>query len=106
LLRKTLARQAFGGSISGQLDYSYTSSFYSDIRNYDASLLPPYGLADARLEWRSHDRHWQVSAFVNNFTDKRYFTIGYDLAAVTGSNSLVPGKPRWFGVSAHYNLGP
>ena len=80
----------FRGTVAAQLDYSYTSTFYSDIRNYDASLLPGYGLADARLEWRSNKGHWSVAAFVNNFTDRRYYTIGYDLAAVTGSDSLVP----------------
>ncbi len=105
LVRKNWNNALFGGSLVGQLDYSYTSAFYSDIRNYDASLMPAYGLADARLEWHSSDGHWQLAAFVNNFTDKRYFTIGYDLAGVTGSDSLVPGKPRWFGVSAHYNVG-
>jgi len=36
--------------------------------------------------------------------DERYFTIGYDLSNATGSNSLVPGKPRWFGASLRYNF--
>jgi iron complex outermembrane receptor protein len=103
-IRKDWDMDIFRGTVAAQLDYSYTSTFYSDIRNYDASLLPGYGLADARLEWRSNKGHWSVAAFVNNFTDRRYYTIGYDLAAVTGSDSLVPGKPRWFGLSAHYNI--
>lgn len=39
-----------------------------------------------------------------NVADERYFTIGFDLANATGSNSLVPGKPRWFGGSIRYNF--
>jgi len=60
---------------------------------------------DFRLEWHSQDAHWQVAAFVNNLADKRYYTIGYDLSTVTGSDSLVPGKPRWFGVELRYGFG-
>jgi len=105
LIRYTWPRSVFGGSVTTQLDYSYTSYFWDNIRNFDASRLPAYGLADARVEWRSPSERWQASTFVNNIADRRYFTIGYDLSNATGSNSLVPGKPRWFGVSLNYRFG-
>jgi len=93
------------GSLSAQLDYNYVSSVYDNIRNFDASRLHPYGIADLRLEWRPEAGHWRVSAFVNNLTDRRYFTIGYDLSTISGSNSLAPGKPRWYGLTVHYEIG-
>jgi iron complex outermembrane recepter protein len=105
LVRKQWNTPELGGSVAAQLDYSFTSSFWSDIRNFSASQLPSYALLDLRLEWHSQDAHWQVAAFANNLADKRYFTIGYDLSTVTGSDSLVPGKPRWFGVELRYGFG-
>jgi iron complex outermembrane receptor protein len=105
LVRKQWNTPSLSGSISAQLDYSFTSSFWSDIRNFSASQLPSYALIDARLEWHSQSGHWQVAAFANNLADKRYYTIGYDLSTVTGSDSLVPGKPRWLGVELRYGFG-
>jgi len=105
LARKRWNLPGSAGSVTAQLDYSYVSSVYDNIRNFDASRLHPYGLADLRLEWRPPHSSWQVAAFVDNITDKRYFTIGYDLSTISGSNSLAPGKPRWYGLSVHYDFG-
>jgi outer membrane receptor protein involved in Fe transport len=41
---------------------------------------------------------------VNNLADRKYYTIGYDLSNATGSNSLVPGLPRWYGASVRYSF--
>jgi len=105
LARKRWNLPGSAGSVTAQLDYSYVSSVYDNIRNFDASRLHPYGLADLRLEWRPPHSSWQVAAFIDNITDKRYFTIGYDLSTISGSNSLAPGKPRWYGLSVHYDFG-
>jgi iron complex outermembrane receptor protein len=66
--------------------------------------MPRYFIGNLRLGWSSADNHWDAAVFVNNVTDERYFTIGYDLSNATGSNSLVPGKPRWYGASVRYNF--
>jgi iron complex outermembrane receptor protein len=66
--------------------------------------MPSYVLANVRLAWTSDDARWQTSLFVNNVADKRYYTIGYDLSNATGSNSLVPGLPRWYGASVRFNF--
>jgi iron complex outermembrane receptor protein len=66
--------------------------------------MPDYFLGNVRAGWSSDDGRWEGAVFVNNVADERYFTIGYDLSNATGSNSLVPGKPRWIGVSARYNF--
>jgi iron complex outermembrane receptor protein len=104
LARYRFAPDVLGGKISAQVSGNYSSSFYDNIRNFDASLMPSYVLANARLNWASNDDHWQADAFVNNVTDRRFYTIGYDLSNATGSNSLVPGKPRWYGVSVRYSF--
>jgi len=104
LVRYTFPTPVMNGRISLQGSGDYVSAFYDNIRNFAASKLPSYTLANVRFAWTSDDAHWQLAAFVNNVADKRYYTIGYDLSNATGSNSLVPGLPRWFGASLRYNF--
>jgi iron complex outermembrane receptor protein len=104
LARYRLPVRVLGGTVSAQVSGNYASSFYDNIRNFDASLLPSYTLLNARLGWQSGDGHWEGDVFVNNLADEQYYTIGYDLSNATGSNSLVPGRPRWYGVSLRYSF--
>lgn len=104
LARYEFPMQLWGGRVSAQISGNYASSFFDNIRNFAASKMPSYVLANARVGWSDADDRWQVHAFVNNLADKHYYTIGYDLSNATGSNSLVPGKPRWYGVGLRYNF--
>ena len=104
LARYRFSGEYLGGHLSVQGSANYASSFYDNIRNFDASKMPSYVLANARVGWTSGDDRWQAALFVNNIADKRYYIIGYDLSNATGSNSLVPGKPRWYGASLRYNF--
>lgn len=97
-------REVFGGHIATHADFNYSASFYDNIRNFDASKMPEYVIGNVRLDWASGDEQWLASFFINNIADERYYTIGYDLSNATGSNSLVPGKPRWFGASLRYSF--
>ncbi len=94
-----------GGKVSAQVSGNYASSISTTTSvTSTPRSCPSYVLANARLGWQSDDSRWQADVFVNNLTDKRYYTIGYDLSNATGSNSLVPGRPRWYGVSVRYNF--
>ena len=104
LLRYRLPIEVFGGSVTGQASFNYASEFWDNIRNFDSSELPAYVIGNLRLTWDSADERIQTAFFVNNVADERYFTIGFDLANATGSNSLVPGLPRWFGASVSYKF--
>lgn len=104
LARYHWPKQVWGGNFAAQVSFNYSSSFYDNIRNFDASLLEDYTIVNARLEWSSEDEKWEAALFANNVADERYYTIGFDLSNATGSNSLVPGKPRWYGVSLRYNF--
>ncbi|MEJ8566136.1 TonB-dependent receptor [Elongatibacter sediminis] len=103
LIRYDWPQTVFGGQVYAQASFNYADEFWDNIRNFDASLMPDYFIGNLRLGWSSADDHWDVAAFVNNINDERYFTIGYDLSNATGANSLVPGKPRWFGINVRYN---
>lgn len=104
LLRYTWPAEVFGGQLAATASFNYVSEFWDNIRNFEASELPSYVLGNARLTWTSQDDTWQASVFVNNIADERYYTIGFDLANATGSNSLVPGRPRWVGASLRYSF--
>jgi iron complex outermembrane recepter protein len=93
-----------GGRISVQADFSYTADFYDNIRNFSASKLPSYTLANARVAWQSDDGKLEGAFFVNNVTDERYVAIGFDGSATYGSNAWYFGKPRWFGASVRYGF--
>jgi iron complex outermembrane receptor protein len=104
LARYTWPLSIAGGRLFTQASFNYSAEFFDNIRNYEASRMPDYFLGNVRAGWSSDDGRWEGAVFVNNVADERYFTIGYDLSNATGSNSLVPGKPRWIGVSARYNF--
>lgn len=104
LVRYEFPQDAWGGRVSLQASVNYASNFYDNIRNFAASKLPGYTLGNVRAGWRSAGDRWEAVLFANNVTDKRYYTIGFDLSNATGSNSLTPGKPRWFGASLRYNF--
>lgn len=103
LARYRFAQTLHGGQLYAQASFNYASEFWDNIRNFAASEMPDYFIGNLRFGWSSADDHWDMAIFVNNVADERYFTIGYDLSNATGSNSLVPGKPRWFGINVRYN---
>jgi len=93
----------FGGRLAAQLDAHYASDFYHNLRNFEADHYPGYTLWNARLAWTNDN--WEVAAFVENLTDKRYYAIGYDLATLCGCNENAFGRPRWPGVEVKYHFG-
>ena len=103
LARYRFPQTVYGGSMYAQGSFNYASEFYDNIRNFAASEMPDYFIANLRMGWTSADSRWDAAIFVNNVADERYYTIGYDLSNATGSNSLVPGKPRWFGINVRFN---
>ncbi len=102
-----LARYAFaalGGELALQLDGNYSDEFYYNIRNFDSHLYDSYAVGNARASWTSSGGAWSVSAFVENFTDKRYGVMGYDLSTLCGCSEDYYGKPRWYGASVRYEF--
>lgn len=94
----------FGGAITLAGDASYSSSFYHNIRNFDSNKIDGYALFNARVTWLSATESFRLTAFVDNITDKRYATIGYDLSTLCGCSEEAYGKPRWWGISAGYSF--
>lgn len=89
-----------GGEITLGADASYTSGFYHNLRNFDANWFGGYEIFNARVNWQDASERFRLGVFVNNLTDKRYKTVGYDLSTLCGCTEESYGRPRWWGVSA------
>ena len=80
--------------------YTQSSFFYSNLANTTApgTQLSGYSLVNARAEWNKiFGSQVSLSAYVNNLTNKQYYTGGISLSSVTGANDALPGAPRMYG---------
>lgn len=93
-----------GGSLTLGGDVSYSSSFYHNIRNFEANRLPGYTLFNANATWEDPSEHFRLTAFLENLTDKRYQVIGYDLSTLCGCSEAAYGRPQWWGITAAYSF--
>ena len=92
-----------GGSVALQVDGNYASSAFHNINNFDTHYMPSYWRGNASLSWYSADERWEVTGFIDNFSDTRNVNIGFELAAVCGCDEQSAGWPRTYGVKLRYN---
>ena len=86
------------------MQYNWRSETYADINNSSYSKIAGYGILNLSSGLRmQHGRHqWDISLWVRNVLDKRYF-LGL---SNTGSNAYAAsaGQPRTVGVSLRYDF--
>ena len=91
-----------GGELSLRGDYAYKGKQYFTQFNRDAVAQEAYGLLNLRAGWRSADDKYGVAAYVDNVTDKDYYSTVLE-SGIAPAGGLVPqsvmGAPRTFGVS-------
>ncbi|MFZ5608664.1 MAG: TonB-dependent receptor [Pseudomonadota bacterium] len=95
---------AFGGELALTGDFSYSSSYFYNLRNFDADKFGSYLVLNARLAWASDDDKWELALKVNNITDERVGIQGFDLATLCGCNEISFQPPRWYGLSVRRAL--
>jgi iron complex outermembrane receptor protein len=93
-----------GGTVMLAADGSYQSSFFHNIRNFQADRLPGYWLLNGNIGWRQDNGGLGVSVGVQNIFDKRYANIGFNLATLCGCSEESYGRPRWWNVSVRYEF--
>jgi iron complex outermembrane receptor protein len=78
-------------------DYSHRSSYYTSASNSRYTLVPGYGLLNARVGLRTTDGLWDISAWARNLGDEDYFqTLSVsNYGLVTGQL----GDPQTYGVT-------
>ena len=93
---------AFGGKLSIGADAQYSSSFYYNLRNFDADKFGRYVMVNAGLGWTNDV--WTLNLRVRNLTDVRAGVQGFDLASLCGCNEVSYKPPRLFQLGARYNF--
>ena len=82
-------------------NYAWRSWTYGDVSNSRYSVIPSYGLVDLALGLRtpSGKRRWDVSVWVKNAADTRYWLMTYQQTIMSTNNPYVgaAGAPRTFG---------
>lgn len=94
----------FGGKTAVQMDGNWQSKFYDNLTNYGATEHGSQYIGNARLSYEPTGGQWSIAAFVNNFTDERNVTVGFDLSSACGCAETAYQEPRWWGVNFIYNL--
>ena len=81
----------------GHADYAHRSSYFSSATNSIYSLIPAYGILNARLGLRLANDRWDISVWAKNLTDTHYYTSlgGANTGLITG----LLGDPRTFGAT-------
>ena len=80
--------------------YAQSSFFFSNLANTTApgTGVKGYSLINARAEWNKiFGSKVSAAAYVNNLTNKHYYTGGISLSSVEGENAALPGTPRMYG---------
>ena len=90
-----------GSRVAFQADATYYAEQYFDAFNSPNHREPGYTVGNVRASWYSPASKWEITAFVDNVTDKVYRTTAFDLAFL-GFATDVYGKPRWAGLSVGY----
>jgi iron complex outermembrane receptor protein len=84
-----------GGLLSLQIDGSYSSGYYTNIKNFDSYLLPGRTVFNLGAGWKSADERFDFSLSVKNLFKKRYITEAFNLETFCGCDEALYGKPRW-----------
>ena len=95
---------AFGGELSVKTDVSYSSSYFYNLRNFDADKYPGYVLVNMGLGWTSANKVFEVGIDIDNVTNKKIGIQGFDLATLCGCNEVSYKLPRTFSIHARVNF--
>jgi iron complex outermembrane receptor protein len=96
----TVPKPILGGNVSFNLDGSWRSKVYGNIRNFDADVINAYFLANGHIYFTTAEGRYKFGIGVENIFDKRYRTVTFNLATTCGCNEESYGNPRWWNISA------
>jgi iron complex outermembrane receptor protein len=106
---------SFGGSVSYEIpvqsgnlllstNWKYNSGQYFTAFNAPIDYEHPYAVGNVRVGFTPRNNKWELAAFVNNVTDRRYRNFDFDNSATLGSGESVFAAPRWYGGQATYRF--
>jgi iron complex outermembrane receptor protein len=94
----------WGGEMSLKGDASYSSSYFYNLRNFDADKFGSYVLLNLGMGWKSAGDRFEIGLAVDNVTNKRIGIQGFDLATLCGCNEVSYKLPRTFYLKTRVNF--
>lgn len=91
------------GTFTPRVEYSYTSSFYTDTFNTPFGRVGAYGTVDAAVDFEDPTGRWGASLWAKNLADKRY-AVGSFFSAPLGAATYYFADPRAYGIELHISL--
>jgi len=91
-----------GGNLGFQVSVTAKAAQFDNPGNEDISRIPPYTIANLRVDYTDAAKRYVVSAYLNNFTHERYRISSGTSLFGTGIYQI--GRPVWGGVSLTYNF--
>lgn len=88
----------FGGELAANGNLSYSSSYFYNLRNFDADKFGAYANLDLGLTWTSPSKTLELGLTIDNVTDHRIGIQGFDLATLCGCNEVSYKLPRTYSV--------
>ncbi len=92
------------GMMNIQGDFTWSDSFYYNLRNFDADQFDSYTLVNAIVGWTSPEERWSVSVAGRNLTDENAGIQGFDLATLCGCNEISFRAPRRYEANVRYSF--
>lgn len=93
----------FGGEMALSGDVAYSSSYYYNLRNFDADKFSSYTLVNVGLDWAS-DSGLSLGVGIDNLTDEKIGVQGFDLATLCGCNEVAYKTPRTYFVTSRFEF--
>ena len=90
------------GSLSAQLDATYTDDVYYSAFEDSVIGQDAYTITNARLAYKTADESVEVAVWGKNLSDKEYSPYAFDLRADFGFVQEFFGRPRTLGVDITY----
>lgn len=81
-----------------RVDWLHRSAFNASSTNSIYSIIPAYGVLNAKLGVRIDDGRFDLSVWARNLLNKNYFVS--DTAGTFGLITGIPGDPRTWGITA------
>lgn len=91
-----LLQPMLGGEGVLQVDFNYSDEYFFSPANQPIEVGGDYLVWNLRASWSSANERYQAAVFVNNLSDKRYVSDGFDFL---GMQALIYNQPRTAGLS-------
>lgn len=93
-----------GASLRFAVDHAFTDEQKSFLSDGNSTVMPDFGLTNARVTFTDPDERWTAALFCTNCTDEYFITAQHFNRAQWGGSNTILGRPRMYGVEANVSF--